>query len=208
MDAQSREEFKTYLTQNDGFPWGIRVEEGAGFRAFYDTPEARTTRIDFPKSAGEFAYLASSLAFQNVDEHCNWGGGTLVYDDWGVGDINGNLAGYQMVERIRSTFGELRPFHYAPVHRFREDERHLLTSFILAALVYGWDAYYIPTYEGWFAHISHDGYCAIATKRTEDFERFIQPKLDKPDSNYKVNERNYLRRVGKPPVVSNLQTEP
>ena len=100
--------------------------------------------------------------------------------------LPGNLAGYQMVERIRSTFGELRPFNEAPVHSFRQDERHLLTNFILAALIYGRDAYYIPNYEGWFAAISHDGFCELVTKRATDFESLIQPRLDDPESGYRA----------------------
>ncbi len=43
-------------------------------------------------------------------DEAEWGGGTLVFTDWGIWNQSANLAGYQMVERIRSTFGEHRPF--------------------------------------------------------------------------------------------------
>ena len=184
MKASTLEEYKAYLTKDRGFPWGIQVEEGRRFRPYYASDEAKCMSVPFPTTAGSFAYLASDLALQTESDRAEWGGGTLIYDDWGVWSLAGNLAGYQMVERIRSTFGELRPFNEAPVHSFRQDERHLLTSFILAALVYGWDAYYIPNYEGWFAHISHDGFCVVVTKREQDFTHIIKPQLDDVESGH------------------------
>ena len=208
MEALTSAEYKTYLSKNDGFPWGIRLEDRPGFHPYYETSEAKCTDIPFPNSAGKFSYLASSLFLQSSMDQAEWGGGTLVYDDWGVWGLPGNLAGYQMVERIRSTFGEQRPFHQAPVHIFRQDERYLLTNFILAALIYGWDAYYIPNYEGWFAHISHDEYCVIVTKRTQDFADLIQPQLTDPESGYRVLDNPRFCRLVQPDAVDPAPATP
>ena len=108
-----------------------------------------------------------------------------------------NLAGYQMVERIRATFGEHRPFHAATVNHFRTDEQLLLTNFILAALIYGWDAYYIPNYGGCFAHISHDEWCCIVTESNEDFKNFAEPMLNDPESGYRILENSHFCSASK-----------
>ncbi len=115
-----------------------------------------------------------------------WGGGTLIFTDWGIWDQQASLAGYQMVERIRSSFGEHRPFNVATVNRFRHDEHLILANFILAALIYGWDAYYVPNHRGCFVHISHDEWCCVVTERSQDFKEIAEPRLCDPESGYRV----------------------
>jgi hypothetical protein len=151
MTSLTLDEHKAYL-KTDGSFWGINLDDARLSTPYFTHSEAKCTDIPFPNEAGGFAYLAVNLPMLTERDRVEWGGGTLVFTDWGIWSEQANLAGYQMVERIRSTFGELRPFHAATVNRFRQDEHPLLTSFILAALIYGWDTYYIPNYEGCFVH--------------------------------------------------------
>lgn len=193
MTAETLEEFKAYLAENH---WTFKIKWDGRF-PYYENPEAKCVEVPFPSKAGEFAYLATTLPLFRSKDPCDWGGGTLVFTDWGIWNERANLAGYQMVERIRSTFGEHRPFHIATANRFRVDEQLLLTSFILAALIYGWDAYYIPNYGGCFAHISHDEWCCIVTESNEDFKNVAEPMLSDPKSGYRLRESSHFCSASK-----------
>lgn len=184
MTSETLEELKTYLADNHA----IFKINWTGLRPFYENPEAKCIEIPFPTTARKFAYLARSLSILSPMDAAQWAGGTLVYTDWGIWDEIANLAGYQMVERIRSTFGEHRSFAVAPVNRFRADEHLILTNFILGALIYGWDAYYIPNYGGCFAHISHDEWCCIVTESSEDFKNVSEPYLNDPEGGCRILE--------------------
>jgi hypothetical protein len=196
MAAQTIEEYKAYLRGAHGWFYAIHWEDGKS-RPYYVHPEAKCTEVPFPHEAGQFGHLAVTLPMLCEMDRVEWGGGTLIFTDWGIWSESANVAGYQMVERIRSSFGELRPFEVATVNLFRRDEHPLLTSFILAALIYGWDAYYVPNYGGCFVHISHDEYCLIVTKTTEDFEKIVGPHLERAGSGYRVIENGYYCRPSK-----------
>ena len=186
MTALTIEEYKAYLAEQSRI-FNIKWQSwGNSFSPYYDNSEAKCIEMPFPKKASEFAYPAVSLPMLKEMDTFQWGGGTLIFTDWGIWNQEASLAGYQMVERIRSTFGELRPFNVATVNRFREDEHLLLINFVLAALIYGWDAYYIPNYGGRFAHISHDEWGCIVTERSEDFKNIAEPRLRDPEDGYRI----------------------
>jgi len=186
MTAETIEEFKANLAKKS---WTLNIKWqswGNSFSPYYDNPEAKCIEIPFPKKASEFADFTVNLPTLTEMDAVEWAGGTLVFTDWGIWNQQANLAGYQMIERIRSTFGEHRPFHVATVNRFRQDERLLLANFILASLIYGWDAYYIPNYRGWFAHISHDEWCCAVTECEENFKQIAEPRLRDPEDGYRI----------------------
>ncbi|HEY6444841.1 MAG TPA: hypothetical protein VIY53_00160 [Acidobacteriaceae bacterium] len=185
MTSETSEEYKAYL-EKENWIFNLAWDEGRIFHPFYENDQARCVELPFPEKASEFAYLAVTLPLLREMDRAEWGGGTLVYADWGIWDRRASIAGYQMVERIRATFGEHRPFDVAPVNHFRSDEFPLLTNFILAALVYGWDAYYIPNYRGCFAFISHDEWGCIVTEREEDFKSVTEPLLADPNGGYQL----------------------
>ena len=186
MTAETLDDFKIYLAENH---CTFKIKWDGRF-PYYENPEAKCVEVPFPTTSGKFAYLAATLPVLSQIDTGQWGGGTLVFTDWGIWDQRGNLAGYQMVERIRATFGEHRPFEVATVNHFHSDEQPLLTNFILAALIYGWDAYYIPNYGGCFAHISHDGWCCIITESIEAFKDVAEPLLNDPGSGYRILENS------------------
>ena len=127
-DCDELEEYKAYLKRDEGLDRGFLWEDHQPFRPYFCDLQAKCTEIPFPTSASDFAHLATYLPTLREMDRAQWAGGTLVFTDWGMGSQEASLAGYQMVERIRSTFGELRPFDVATVNQFREDERHLLAK--------------------------------------------------------------------------------
>jgi hypothetical protein len=197
MTSETADEYKLYLTR-DKSVFNLSLDEGRLFHPFFENDQARCIELPFPTQASRFAHLAVTLPLLSEMDNVEWAGGTLVYADWGIWDQRASVAGYQMVERIRATFGELRPFHVAPVNHFRQDELPLLTNFILAALVYGWDAYYIPNYGGCFAFVSHDGWGCIVTEREEDFKSIAEPRLRDPDGGYQLLNRTDFCRPSLP----------
>jgi hypothetical protein len=187
MTAETIEEYKAYLAANH-WAFNLKLDENRLFSPYYDNPETKCVELPFPTKASRFAHLAVTFHLLSGMDSAQWGGGTLIYTDWGIWDQRGNLSGYQMVERIRATFGEYRPFATAPVNRFRGDEQFLLPNFVLAALVYGWDACYVPNYGGCFAYISHDEWGCIVTETQKDFENISAPLLSDPELGYSLRE--------------------
>lgn len=185
MTAETAENLKAYLTKQRWI-FNLSWDEEGIFRPFYENPEARCIEFPFPTRPSEISHLAVTLPLQSEMDNVQWSGGTLVYSDWGIWEQRANLAGYQMIERIRASFGELRPFSVVPVNEFRADEQLLLANFILAALVYGWDACYIPNYRGWFAFVSHDEWGCIVTERDEDFKSIAEPLLRQSEKGYRI----------------------
>jgi hypothetical protein len=197
MTSETAEEYKAYLAKQKWI-FNLSWDDGRVFHPFYESDQAKCVEFPFPKKASAFAYAAVTLPLLSEIDRVEWGGGTLVYADWGIWDQRASIAGYQMVERIRATFGEHRPFHVAPVNHFRADELPLLTNFILAALIYGWDAYYIPRYRGCFAFMSHDEWGCVVTEREEDFKSVAEPLLTDPDGGYQLLDKTDFCRPSVP----------
>jgi hypothetical protein len=140
------------------------------FTPFYDHPEAKCTGFELPDNPSGLAYLAGLIpALMTNYESTNWTGGAVWYQDYDVWNHKNNVEGWTMIERIRAGYGELRPFSSATVNIFRDADSTILPAFLLAPLVYGWDAHYIPEERGSFAFISHDGYWCIATETESDY---------------------------------------
>lgn len=184
MIAQTIEELKSHLKKNQRI-YHLSLDESWEFCPFYEHPDCACVEMPWPSTSGKFAWLATNLPLLSDMDFAEWDGGTLVYTDWGIWDQDASLAGYQMIEKIQISFGERRPFGVAPAFEFRADERLLMANFVLAAMIYGWDAYYIPKYGGCFVHISHDEFACLVTETSEDFERITKKFLDNPELGYR-----------------------
>lgn len=184
MIAQSIEELKSKIRSHNSI-YHLSFDESWRFCPYYEHPDSACVEIPWPSTSGEFASFATTLPLLSDMDVAEWGGGTLVYTDWDIWDQDASLAGYQMVERIQMSFSEHRPFGVAPAFEFRADERLLMANFVLAAMIYGWDAYYFPRYSGYFVHISHDEYACLVTETSEVFERTSKRFLDNPELGYR-----------------------
>jgi len=76
-------------------------------------------------------------------------------------------AGRFAIDRIRAGFGDLRPFDFTYVYKFRSEEIELLTTFIILAIVLLWDVYILTGWRDRIVHISHDGLFGVYAKDTE-----------------------------------------
>jgi hypothetical protein len=196
MIAETEKEFATYFGNN--YEWyGLRFDSGPRysrewFTPFYDHVEAKCTGFEMPDSPSGFAYLAGLLpTLMTGFESGAWRGGAVWYQDFDVWNHQNNVEGWTMIERIRAGYGELRPFELATVNIFRDSDISILPAFLLAPLIYGWDAYYIPQDRGCFAKISHDGYWAISTETDADFAQ-LQQKLTIYEDDHWIRKQRLL----------------
>jgi hypothetical protein len=96
MTAETIEEFKGNLAKKSWI-FNIKWQSwGNSFSPYYDNPEAKCVEMPFPKKASDFAYLAVNLPMLTGMDAVQWGGGTLIFTDWGVWDQQASLAGYQI----------------------------------------------------------------------------------------------------------------
>jgi hypothetical protein len=201
MTAQTESEFAAYFAKNYDF-YGLRFDPGPRyehewFTPFYDHAECKCIGFEMPDSASGFAYLAGLIpSLVSIEHDTNWHGGAVWYQDYDVWDHQNNVQGWTMIERIRAGYGELRPFGKATVNVFRDTDLSILPAFLLAPLMYGWDAYYIPQERGTFASISHDGYWTITTETEVDFIQ-LQSKLSHYDNDHWLSKQ-HLRKPFSP----------
>jgi hypothetical protein len=181
MTVETESEFAAWFIKNYEY-FGLRFDPGPRyghewFTPFYDHPESKCVGFEMPTFASGFAYLASIIpSLVTVEEEVNWNGGAVWYQDYDVWNHQNNVQGWTMIERLRMGYGELRPFGQATVNVFHDTDLSILPAFLLAPLIYGWDAYYIPYDRGSFASISHDGYWTVSTETETDYLR-LQAKL-------------------------------
>ena len=94
-----------------------------------------------------------------------------------------------MIERIRAGYGEIRPFRMATVNIFRDNDLSILPAFLLAPLIYGWNAYYIPQDRGSFGFVSHDGYWAVSTETDADYAALQEKVSHYPKDHWILKQR-------------------
>jgi hypothetical protein len=197
MRVQTESEFAAYFSENYRY-FGLRFDPGPRyghewFTPYYDHPEAKCVGLELPDTPSGFAYLAGIIPslLTNFDG-LNWTGGAVWYQDYDVWNHQNNVAGWTMIERIRAGYGELRPFGAATVNIFRDTDLSVLPAFLLAPLIYGWNAYYIPQDRGSFASISHDGFWTISTE-TEADHVGLQEKLSQYPADHWIRNQRLLQ---------------
>ncbi len=83
----------------------------------------------------------------------------VVFSDWGVWPSGERM---HIFDRLRQSYGEVRPLAEAPVHVFAADEFEDAVSFITLGVLYLWDVDVIGKEA---LHFSHDeiGHASFAT---------------------------------------------
>jgi hypothetical protein len=95
-----------------------------------------------------------------------------------IGSLHLEKTGWAMIEMMRRGFGENRPLEVASGHWFRGGAVVEFASFILPCLVFGWDAYLVPSGGDLFVHISHDEYWAVMTKNDKTHQAVLNNLRD------------------------------
>src|SRR5665213_1936450 len=194
MTAETESEFAAYFSEDYEY-FGLRFDPGPRyghewFTPYYDHPQAKCTGFEIPSFPTGFAYLAGNLpSFLTGFERAYWKGGAVWYQDYDVWDHQNNVEGWTMIERIRAGYGEIRPFRMATVNIFRDNDLSILPAFLLAPLIYGWNAYYIPQDRGSFGFVSHDGYWAVSTETDADYAALQEKVSHYPKDHWILKQR-------------------
>lgn len=196
MTAETEQEIAKFYNARKSY-FGISFEPSnrfvrETFSPTYDNPESKCVGFELPDSPSGYAYLASILpSLLTGFDADNWTGGAVIYQDFDVWNHRNNVEGWTMIERIRAGYGELRPFSEATVNVFRDTDIFILPAFLLAPLIYGWDAHYVPLDRGCYASISHDGYWTVTTETEQDYAR-LQDKLLGYDADHWIRNQRLL----------------
>ena len=93
----------------------------------------------------------------------------------GVWDARDEAIGYQIVDGMHRAAGHQHSFEVAPGHIFRADELTSAVGMLMQAMIFGWDAFYLPRwsfgYQEFFLQVSHDSLVTVATRTTEFYEK-------------------------------------
>ncbi|MFZ3341823.1 MAG: hypothetical protein WA213_13135 [Terriglobales bacterium] len=189
MNAMTDEEVRQFEEQNH-WATGLKIDEsGRGF--YYDNVGARCIALGYPEGPMRVPYFTRVLSLLNVESEEHFYGALLWLTLWTIGSPGLEKIGWKLVEKMRLAFGETRPIGVAPGHWFRSDEFVELNAFLLPCFIFGWDAYYVPSGQDYFVHISHDEYWVIVTKTTAAYDNLfksLQP-LSPRDAPMGITER-------------------
>ena len=66
--------------------------------------------------------------------------------------------------------------------QFRADELELAIGMLLQPMIFGWDAFYYPSWsyglDQFFLHVSHDSFVTIVTKTKEFHDRLLAHMME------------------------------
>ncbi len=175
MKAMTDDEVREFVRKNSRAT-GIKID--ANDNLFYDSPDSNCIEMDFPETPRRATYVARVISMLGIQDEAFFYGALLWIRLWDIGSPQLEKSGWRLIERMRMSFGELRPTETARGHWFRHDELVDLAAFIVPCLVYGWDAYVVPANAGCFAFICHDEFWCVATRDTETHTRVLEEMKD------------------------------
>ena len=125
--------------------------------------EKEATEFPIPGDVGQtiaLAYLFGDL------EKATFGGGVLVFREWNIGSPGLNSIGHQVVRRILSLNedGGVHVDMPLPI-ALEASEAALVPALLLQAMIFGWDAFYVPNSGAFLLFVSHDEVAYLATKK-------------------------------------------
>jgi hypothetical protein len=198
MNAMTNEEVKAFEGKNQ-WATGICIDEGWG-GLYYDQPEASCIELKFPETPMQVPYFTRVLSMLNLDSEEHFHGGLLWLTLWTIGSPQLEKVGWKLVEKMRLAFGETRPIGVAPGHWFRSDELVELNAFLLPCFIFGWDAFFNPSGQDYFVHISHDEYWLVVTKTKAAYETLFEQLQDLAPRKAHPNTLARFCRVNPPPA--------
>jgi hypothetical protein len=171
MQAVTEEEIVEILTQIPN----LRCHRRS---LHFDGPQAQSMSLSLKVSEPhQLAHLARLLAHLNYDEG-HFAGAEFWITQSGVWNQHEEAVALKTLERMRQGYGENRALESAPAHLFRSDEFVESVSFLLQAMLIGWDAYYIPHWSwgslDYLLFVSHDSFVRIETRTSQMNEEVIQ----------------------------------
>lgn len=146
-----------------------------GLRAVNDLP---TTRIGFPGaeshrlrfavagSATEVVGLGYALAMTAVprDDETEFQGGLIWLQDWDIWSETTERVGHLLLDALRKSAKVPESMEASPAHLFGPPEFVEAHTVLALALLFQWDALYVPVVGDYFAFLSHHGHIDVVTR--------------------------------------------
>ena len=100
----------------------------------------------------------SLLSFPGED---TFQGGIVWFKEWNIGPSYIERAGWKVVEQMRRGYGQIASLENAPGQRFRRDEFVDAQAFLLQAMSFEWDVFFVPALADHYIFVSHTqvAYC-------------------------------------------------
>jgi len=154
-----------------GFPQGSEYVRSVDTELFFAHSEANCVDVGYPVKVEQFPFLARYLATVGYGP-LDFRGAVIWITEWGVWNPLDESPGYRIVEAMCAAAGQPTSFEAGSAFRFRADELDQAIGMLLQPMIFGWDAYYYPSWsygqDQFFQHVSHDSFATIVT-RTKDF---------------------------------------
>lgn len=163
---------------------------------FFTHPEASCIHLEYPAKLERLPFFARYLATLGY-ESWHFGGALLWMTEWGVWNALDESVGYRAVESINRANGQPLSFEAGPGHSFRADELVEAVGLLLQPMIFGWDAYYRPSWaygvDEFFLHIRHDSYVTVVTRTKEFHDRVLEDLRESDLQPMQADERRLSR---------------
>ena len=127
------------------------VITGTPEHLFYTNPNVFGCRIDLPPDPMQaVAFVYALLA---LEQNSTFYGALMWFTNWGAGTPQIEQCGLRILEQMRRGYGIVDSVENSPAHLFRSDEMIDAQAFATLALLWGWDAYFLPHGLRYFAYI-------------------------------------------------------
>ena len=193
MNVMTNQEVRDFETKHQ-WATGLHFDED-GRGVHYVNAEANCIQLEFPDRPMRVPYFTRVLSLLNTESEEHFNGALLWLTLWTIGSTNLEKIGWKLIEKMRLGFGETRPIGVAPGHWFRSDEFVELNAFLLPCFIFGWDAYFVPSGQDYFVHISHDEYWTVVAKTTSAYE-YLLKQLEplSPRAGHEGSRARFCRR--------------
>ncbi|MBK7785614.1 MAG: hypothetical protein IPJ57_14110 [Gemmatimonadetes bacterium] len=147
-------------------------------RGLQPVNELPSTRIGFPGgesyrlrlavagSATEVVGLGYALAMTAVpgDDETAFQGGLLWLQDWDIWSETTERVGHLLLNSLRQSAQGASPVRTSPAHVFHRSEFIEAHAALAVALLFQWDAFYVPVIGAFYAFLSHHGQIEVVAR--------------------------------------------
>lgn len=139
-------------------------------------PSATAFRLEVPEETFRTVSLAYVILMSDVptDDEPDFAGGSLWLRDWDIWGGGAGRVGCDLLRSIREASGIDGAVKESPVLILGPGEIALAHSALTLALLFQWDAFYLPESAHFFAFASHDGYVDLVASRPSVLQRLYE----------------------------------
>jgi hypothetical protein len=148
-----------------------------GKKLLFTHSEAACIELKYPARLDGIPFFARAIATLGHKAE-EFEGARILFTQWGL--WNFEATGYRIIERMNAGAGQPASFEAVPGFHFRADELDDAIGTLLQPVIFGWDAFYVPSWwsgDDYFLHVSHDGFIVVVT-RTKEFHELALKSLE------------------------------